>query len=89
MHRQHLLHQLSVLWSELASEDGIPPRVMESNAWEGREGRGGNEREGRRGNWREGERRGGEVHTHNSYHIHVNSRQKTHAQPQTNHSLYP
>ena len=60
MYCQHLLHQLSVLWSELASEDGIPLGVMDSKGWEGRgaeegrEGRGWNERKGRGKEWRGG-----------------------------------
>ena len=76
-HRQHLLHQLSVLWSELASEDGIPLGVMDGKGWEGRggegtrgerrggeggEGSGGREGQGSGGREKE-EREGGEVHT--------------------------
>ena len=58
-HCQHLLHQLSVLWSELASEDGIPLGVMDSKGWERREG-------GERSGGREGEERGGRGGAYNS-----------------------
>ena len=39
MYCQHLLHQLSVLWSELASEDGIPLGTKERGG-EGTRGEG-------------------------------------------------
>ena len=59
-HCQHLLHQLSVLWSELASEDGIPLGVMDSKGWEGRGGEEGEGTKERGGEERELEEKGKE-----------------------------
>ena len=55
MYCQHLLHQLSVLWSELASEDSIPLGVMDSKGWEGQ---GGEKKGGGDGRGEKGERGG-------------------------------